>query len=317
MQVGVPDISNEDYHKSDGLSSTNIKDILEATPEKYMAEWETPSLPKRCFIFGNAFHTKILEADQFDSRYLTTAPDIPARNRIEGKEVFAKWTADNSDTLMTLYKGKMDSKQWATEYLKWKYPGKIHLLEDEVEMLEQMELANKRNPRCLNILRDGAAELTYRVTCAKTGVDKKCRPDWIKVGNKILVYDWKSCEDASFFAFGRDVAKFGYHISGAWYVDIIAKAHGVPVEDVEFLWVACEKKPPYGIAFWRMDEQAYEAGKTACTRALTDHTEFLKTREENKLNELDTWPGYSLDFHNLTLPIWALMKYDCLAQGVK
>lgn len=317
MQIGVPDITNEDYHNSLGLSSTKIKDILESTPEKYMAEWAEPSLPKRCFIFGNAFHTKILESKEFDKRYLTTAPDIPKRNTKEGKTVYEQWTADNLDKLMTLYKGKMDPKQWATEYLEWKYPGKIHLLEDEVEMLKQMQIANAENPRCIEILSDGQAELTYRAKCKETGFDKKCRPDWIKVGDKILVYDWKSCENASFFAFGKDVAKFGYHISGAWYVDIIAEAHNVPRENVEFLWVACEKKAPYGIAFWRMDEQSYDAGKTAYKLALKDHGEFLQTLELNNSKGEKTWAGYSLDFHNLTLPIWALMKYDCIEKGVK
>lgn len=317
MEIGVEGTPIQDYHDSEGLSSTKIKDILESPPERYLAEWEEPSPPKRCFIFGNAFHTKILEPNDFDDRYLTDVVEIPARSKKEGKDIFATWLADHADRYMQLYKGKMDSKQWATEYLAWKFPDKIHLLEDEVEALGCMEKANTENPRCIEILSEGKAELTYRVKDKKYGFDKKCRPDFIRVGSKILIYDWKSCVDASFNAFAKDVAKFSYHVSGAFYKDIIAECYNVHPNNVEFLWVACEKKAPYGIAFWRMDEAAYDAGKSAYTRAMRQHKEFLDKVEANEKEGLKTWSSYSLDFHNLTLPIYALMRYECMEDNIK
>jgi hypothetical protein len=66
----------------------------------------------------------------------------------------------------------------------------------------------------------GEAETTHMWTDATTGLQCKCRPDWISEDGGILV-DLKTTEDASPREFQRSIAKWRYHVQAGWYMAAI------------------------------------------------------------------------------------------------
>ena len=77
-----------------------------------------------------------------------------------------------------------------------------------------------------------------------TGLQCKCRPDWISADGGILV-DLKTTEDASPREFQRSIAKWRYHVQAGWYMAGIEAAYGTRPSG--FIFIAVEKKPPFAV----------------------------------------------------------------------
>ena len=73
INKGIFTISNEEYHSSHGISRSGIVEFKNC-PKKYWhkyinIDYIEPAKTK-ALIFGNAFHTAILEPDEFNKRYI-------------------------------------------------------------------------------------------------------------------------------------------------------------------------------------------------------------------------------------------------------
>ncbi len=143
-----------------------------------------------------------------------------------------------------------------------------------------------------NLLSGGEAEVSYFWT-HKLGFSCKARPDYRK-GN--ILIDLKTTIDASPEAFAKAIANFGYHRQGDWYM------HGVAANKVEaehFIIIAQEKKPPYEVGIYRLQEEDLY---------LAHIEDDLLCQKYEECSSTGNWSGYSHNIENISLPQWAVKQ---------
>lgn len=112
-----------------------------------------------------------------------------------------------------------------------------------------------------------------------------------------MFLDVKTCEDASPEAFAKTVYNYGYAGQLSFYADLKAMALGLE-EAPRFAIIAAEKKPPYAVMVYELDQAAIEFGRQQYSKCLRIYKECLESGE---------WPGYADDVavQTLSLPAWA------------
>jgi PDDEXK-like domain of unknown function (DUF3799) len=164
---------------------------------------------------------------------------------------------------------------------------------DNAEKIAGMVAALRAHPIAGALLARGRPEVTARWRDPATGIECKARADlWIP--ELATIADLKSCADASPEEFARSVANYGYHAQEAMYRDGFGIASGAPVRS--FVFIACEKAPPFLVAVYMLDEPAVLRGGRAIGAALERLRECLET---------DTWPGLPASIQTIDLPRWA------------
>lgn len=222
---GLYRIDHEAYHAGLGISSTKIKQALISWGH-YNAE-HTADSP--AMAFGRAFHMAVLEPDEFRKRYVV-APDMSIYGHPNSnvyRDAKADFAAKNADK----------------EVIK----------PDKMLQIEGMHAALRKHPQW-NKIAGYSPEIMGIRTNEATGLKFKCKMDLF--GGAIV--DLKTTDCASLGEFRRSVLNYGYHISAAFYHDLITAITG---ESLPFVHVAIEKEPPYGVAFYCMDDDYIHEGR--------------------------------------------------------
>lgn len=261
---GVYDIyTNAEYHAADGISKSDL-DLIHKSPAHYKAHYkaarheDTPALK-----LGTAIHTLVLEPARFVAEY----------DFIEG------------DRRTKAVKDAIKDAEAA---------GKIILTKEEFDAVSGMRDSFFKNKIAATLI-DGAT-IEHSVFSELDGVRVKCRPDGWSTEKGVL-FDLKSTEDASPEGFARTVAKYRYHVQDAFYRHVVASATNCDADDLSFIFIAVEKKPPFAVALYTLDELAKLQGWVSAR-------EDLRTFRE--ASERDNWPGYSPKIETLALPRWAV-----------
>jgi len=252
IKPGVFRIDHDEYHEGEGVSSSELKTMLRSPAHAKVKGTYSPAL-----AFGRAFHMAILEPELFESTY-TLMPKFSGTGMKARKEA---WLAENE--------------------------GKETLSEDDYGTIRHMSAAVKASkfwPR----IKDYDVEIAHFAQDPKTNILMKCKADMI--GDWII--DVKSTQNASGESFVRDAIKFGYHISAAYYQDIVKLATG---RMLPFMWIAVEKSEPYGVAFYEADSAMLEVGREEYLRALSIYGKCIGTGE---------WPAYPDTIQELPIPGW-------------
>ena len=251
--------SNAEYHAADGISKSDL-DLIHKSPAHYKAarHEDTPALR-----FGTAFHCAVLENDRFNKTY-------------------------------TIIEGDRRTKAVKDSIKDAEAVGKIILTHDDFNALMGMAQAVFTNPICAALLRGSLKE--HSVFSELDGVRVKCRPDGWSTEKGVL-FDLKSTEDASPEGFARTVAKYRYHVQDAFYRHVVASATGGDADDLSFIFVAVEKKPPFAVALYQLDE-------LAALQGWVDAREDLRRYKAAK--DTGKWGGYSPRIETLSLPRWAV-----------
>lgn len=262
-------MSNKDYHAHEAKGSTTFKKIALTTLLHAMSEEvkETEALQ-----LGSAVHAAILEPETFDAEF-AFAPKVDKRTKA-GKEEWAKFADENA--------GKTILKQEHRD-----------VINGIVRSLNSHEIAK-------GMLSGGEAEYSYFVKDEETGVELKCRPDYVNHGALI---DLKTCQDASEAGFTKACINFGYHIQAAFYLDVYNKANGTDL--TEFFFVAVETKPPFAINTFKMGEVEIQLGREMYKKALKEYAEFKKD-EKQELSKF----GYIKRVNEINFPLWALERHE-------
>lgn len=261
---GVYDVyTNAEYHAADGISKSDL-DLIHKSPAHYKAarHEDTPALR-----FGTAFHCAVLEHDRFNATYTV----------IEG------------DRRTNVVKAAIKEAKEA---------GKTVLDADDFNALMGMAQATFKNPICAALLRGSLKE--HSVFSELDDVRVKCRPDGWNVEKGVL-FDLKSTEDASPEGFARTVAKWRYHVQDAFYRHVVASATNCDADELSFVFVAVEKKPPFAVALYELDE-------LAALQGWVDAREDLRRYKTAK--ETGKWCGYSPRIETLSLPRWAVSNSE-------
>lgn len=260
----IPSISNQDYHAMEGVSKSGL-DQFAKSPAHYISALQTPRAETQAMRIGSLFHSLILEPETIR---IVPAPACDRRTKA-GKAEYAEFCAVNE--------------------------GAEVVSADEWEMLSGMACSIKDHPAANALLGgNGRAENSLFWKDVDTGVLCKCRPDFYRADG--IVVDLKTTEDASPRAFMCSIAKYRYHVQSAFYSDGLTTAL-FPVKG--FVFVAVEKKPPYAVAVYQLDNQAVEAGRVLYKDELLKMAVCMVD---------NNWPAYSTRIETLSLPDWAVRE---------
>lgn len=262
------DVPEAEYHRRElGVASASVLKMLhEKTPAHYRAwiddedDGETPAL-----AFGRAYHCCVLQPELFARTY-AAMPNFGDLRSSRNRDKRDLWLSDRS--------------------------GVIVLSSSDYDRAHAMRKALMQNRLAAGIFAEGHAEVTKRWVDPETGIECKKRDDWWRPGE--LLADLKSTDDAGPDAFARSVAKYGYHITHAHYVEGDT-ACGEPSPN--FLIVAQEKEYPYLAAVYQIDAAAEQRGYELRARGLQTLRRCIDT---------DTWPGHAPGITELPLPNYAL-----------
>jgi exodeoxyribonuclease VIII len=268
-------MDNADYHRHSAVSKSHL-DLVARSPLHYWARYVDPKRvdpdPTAAMLLGTAVHTHILEPDEWTARYIA-GPEALDRRTKAGKEAWAAFEADAA--------------------------GRTVISRNDADLVLAMGRAVRNHPAAAMLLaRPGAAETTWMWHDADTGLQCKCRPDWLTTDGSLIV-DLKTTEDASPAGFRKSIANFRYHVQAAWYLDGIERATGKRPE--QFLFVCVEKKAPHAVAVYAADAEMIDAGAKHARLDL-DTLAVCKAA--------DAWPGYSHQIEPISLPAWMRPKAD-------
>jgi hypothetical protein len=270
MQPGIyRDLSNEDYHKDEGLSASMLK-LLAQSPAhlKFHQREETEAM-----AIGTAVHTAVFEPERFEAEYVV-APKLDRRTKA-GKDAWAEFEAAMS--------------------------GKKILAENIYDKVTGMAASVKRHPIAGPLTQDGEAEVSVYwnagIVCDRIPYEVLCkaRPDYLKEADgKVNIIDLKTCEDARLEFFMRNAWNYGYHIQAAHFINGCNSALENPVG--LFAFIAVEKKPPYALIVHVAGTDFLAIGRETVRRLLPVWHQCLKT---------DWWPAYEETISVLDVPAWA------------
>lgn len=264
IQFEVPSkvvMTSDEYHAHPALGSTSVKNILRS-PAHYKYESENKSEPTPAMVFGTACHTAILEPNHF-------LDSIAVKPKFEGTGARAK------------------AEQWALEN-----HGKSIISADQLADIYGMLKSISGHKTARSLLTGGAAEESYFDQCPDTGIVRKARPDFLRQGH--IIVDVKTTTDAEPVAFAKQIANFMYHVSAAYYLDIVSNVLGQRFD--QFIIIAVEKSPPYGVSVHLLDEGTIDAGRFLYKKA-------LKTLKECR--DSNQYPGYPDAILSTAIPPWA------------
>lgn len=233
MKAEVRELTNEQYHRAEGLSFSGMKHLMKSVAH-YREYLRTPSEPTPAMLLGTAVHSAVLE-DGIERGVVVGAPAVDRRTK-DGK---AQWEAFMSE-----------------------HRGKIILPWDAFQYAGMISKAVKDHPLAQGLLTGGKAERSIFWTDPETGILCKCRPDFLRDDG--VVIDLKVTTDASAHAFQRTVGRFRYEVQSALYLEGVSYLLGVPLRN--FVHLVVESEPPFGIAAYVLDDPSLDVGRDIVKR---------------------------------------------------
>ena len=156
--------------------------------------------------------------------------------------------------------------------------------------------AIRKNPVADKLLKGGKSEESYFWTDSVTGIECKCRPDYLRPDG--IVVDLKTTENASPEKFVKSAYDYRYYVQAWWYLHGL-KQCGIDAHD--FIFIAVEKKPPYAVCVYAADDLMLQLGEREAVENLRTYAECEKS---------GIWYGYEKEpeIHSLSLPDWVIRK---------
>ena len=250
---GIHDITNEEYHCSEGISRSQLM-RLKQSPCHFWYENINPLYvkpkPTDAMIVGSATHTAILEPQEFLKRYYRLGKID--RRTTKGKELYAKALEENAD--------------------------KEIITDEQYQEIQAMHHAVLCHPEALRLVLSGRVEKSIFWEDPDTGILCKVRPD---IWHDNMIVDLKTSNNAAFKPFQNSAYSLGYHLQAAMIHE--AFKHQLQIDMQDFIFLVIEKQPPYAIALYPLDESALELGIS----------EFKQLLDKLKhCQDTEIWPSY-------------------------
>ena len=268
-------MDNATYHAHSAVSKSHL-DLVAKSPLHFWARHldpnRVPQEPTAAMAIGSAVHTHVLELNQWNAQYVVAPAGIDRRTKVGKAEWEVFQTAIGTRTVIS---------------------------REDADLVMKIGRSVLSHPAAAYLLGlPGKAETTHMWVDEATGLQCKCRPDWLLDDGSMIV-DLKTTEDASARCFQKSIAQWRYHVQASWYLDGLQHATGKRPE--QFVFIAVEKKPPYACAVYVADQQMIEIGRDTARRDLD---------KLNVCKAADYWPGYSDGIEQINLPPWMLPKAD-------
>lgn len=255
-------MTNREYHEHPAISKSDL-DLIHRSPMHYQYRKAHPIEQTPALLIGSAVHKMVLESDGFFDEF-AVLPQIDRRTKA-GKEAY--------NAFLEASAGKSIISE------------EIHQL--SIDIAEAV--SHHKTARAL--LSGGKAETSHFWKDIRTGLDCKCRPDYLRSG---FCVDFKTTQDASPQAFEKSAYKYRYHVQSYWYL------HGLKmcgIQDIDdFAFVAVEKEPPYAVAVYYADDLMLRLGKLEAEADLERMSQCVDS---------GVFYGYPDSIQPLSLPAWA------------
>ena len=268
MKTGAVKESFEKYKAANGANQSVLKK-LSHSPAHLRYYLDHPEPPSRDLIMGRVFDVAIFEPDKLE----TCCHVIPTH--YDGKDGRKPW-----------HGGATFCKEWIAAH-----QDKEQLSSADFTAVLLMRDSVTRHPAACAALTQGGGGYSLYCEDSETGLQLKARPDWMS-GEVII--DLKSCQDASEEGFASTIAKFGYDIQAAFYLDLAGK---LKLGKERFWFICCEKEPPYAVAVHELGPRSIETGRSKYRRYLQTYMECVST---------GVWPGYSPNVNRIEIREWAI-----------
>lgn len=252
------------YRKEEGVNQSSLKKILES-PAHYQAALKQRMVPTPAMEMGTALHALVLDGEKaFEAQYVKKPDGIKLTTK-EGKE----WKESIGRKKVLSTGGKDDpwgSVQGMSESLRrlaWFDPSQ----EDYIKHNEVSVYWDEREVSC------------------------KARLDRVLVDEGIVL-DLKTTDSVEAELFTKKVVSLGYDFQAGAYSSAAEAAFGKPFR---FYFVCVERKAPYTVAVYEVDEAMMSEGKYKFEKALGIY---------KKCKESDAWPNKEINIEKLSYPSW-------------
>lgn len=305
------DIEEDDYHGGPEISKSGL-DVFNKSPMHYYYNKNKPKDDDESitFKFGRLVHCSVLEPGKFKTdyvtapekleSYLTTTDDLKSTLKSLGLAVSGKKEALINRLLME----KPELEPFVWECIEAKFnkenEGREVLTNKEFSEIEAITKAVRSHPAAGFLFKKGRSEVSYfweqSVTNEETGeiITEACRARMDYERDDGFIVDLKTTVDASLEGFKKSFAKYRYHVQAGMYSDAYEAVNGVAPKG--FIFVAIEKKPPYAVGIYAIEERALEAGKEIYKKDLF---------EFSKVKQAGAWDmSYSNKIETIDLPDW-------------
>ncbi|MBW5285977.1 PD-(D/E)XK nuclease-like domain-containing protein [Burkholderia gladioli] len=260
-------LSIEAYHAMAPVSKSQLDDI-NVSPFHFYSRHRDPNRPPRETrsgqLEGQLAHCAILEPDAFATRYVI-GPSV--------------------------HRG---TKAWK-EFVE-AHPHQVAIQQDQADIAWHQSNAVWSITDIGDALSAGKAEVSAFWTDPDTGIECRCRPDFVHEldNTSVVLLDVKTFSSADPDEFRRQAARKRYHVQAAYYTDGYAAASGIDV--AAFIFVAVETEWPYAASALMLTPESIEQGRADYLRNLRTYARCMETGE---------WPGYARDITMISLPQWA------------
>jgi hypothetical protein len=266
----VEDLPHDQYLAHPALSASGAKTLVApGGPARFAHERAHGRAPRRAFDVGHAVHAAVLGVDPGTDVVMCT----PTKRNGD---------PDGDPYPAPDYKSR--SAQVHRDAIR--AVGRVPVLAADLVLAEEMAAALRQHKEAAALLHpdSGRPEVSLFYSDPEYHVDRRCRVDWLRnadANGRLILVDFKTCNSAAPDAIDRDIANYGYHLSAAWYRDLIiglGLATSVPV-----ILVFQEKTAPYLVHVVELGPEWLEIGYDLTHRALTIFKQCTQTGR---------WPGY-------------------------
>ena len=300
--IAHENMANSDYHsKSEYISSSFVKSVHKHS----VGQAERPLEPSDALLFGDQFHTYMEGEVDFYKRFAVIDDDdivkeILSKPKRDGSyysnarmtAVYKNWLKDNAPK---------DREIISKERLSC-IKGMHQSITKNKELLRRLEGAKHKRPEWSFFtepnhvitfwgsheveVKDQNGSLFYLDFSIFKDLNFRIRPDYLVIkDDATLMFDWKTCKDASLRAFKRDFFSLGYDIQAVFYAGV----YGMKPEN--FFFVAVEKEPPLSSVVYGLGEETIHSGILKLYNALLriknwKETGFKGLEESKKANLL-------------------------------
>lgn len=300
LETGIyPGVPFDRYLNIEGMSNSTLmwgrKSMahLKAAMDGYLVREDTEAL-----AFGRGLHTRILEPNDFERRYLIAQPcaailkNGPNKGEACGRE--GRTVRDDK-----WYCGTHSSE---TDCL----PEGVEVLsESDRVAIEAAAEAVKHHPA--ERLRRAHGDYEVALVGDLMGVRCKGRLDKL-IPNPLTIIDVKkvaapgnpSAPSGAAEEFEKRIAGYGYGMQAAMYCDLVQQNTGnMP----RWFWIVVEDSEPHCVGVYKADDSLIAAGRNEYKLLLTE----MKRCQDTKV-----WPGFSSDVTTIYGPDWWQKKFGGL-----
>ncbi|QLQ99398.1 PD-(D/E)XK nuclease-like domain-containing protein [Providencia sp. PROV087] len=292
-----PDIPNDVYHSSNGISSSMLKDgrISLMYFERRHISKVIQRERSEVLDFGSLFHTLVLEPEKVEDEF-SLAPTIPAgafTNTDSIKTFIREYNADKPKAEQLKLTGKKEELAASVKAVKpdavfeddlisaWQSDeSRIRITGDQYRLGKAMQQAVFDHPEAGKLVNhpNRAVEVSYYGIDDDTGLEVRVRPDLeIQYDENLRVgFDLKSAslgrykQDAITAMIRKEIINRDYHVSAAMYCDIAMLD--------QFFWIFVNKDENYHwVAIVEASPELLELGRLEYKKTLRDINNSMNT----------------------------------------